>query len=91
MLPRFALIPVCLAAAYAVFSSATLAADNPRPARPNVILIMADDLGWVTTDQPKQRGHDSPLWYHGFDESVATSSAVPTWHPTPPKRSFRTL
>lgn len=39
-------------------------------------------LGWVEPDQVESRGNYSPPWHHGFDETFATKSAVPTWNPT---------
>ena len=39
-------------------------------------------LGWVKPDDDLTRGHYSPPEQHGFDESFATTSAVPTWNPT---------
>ncbi|MCH6258487.1 sulfatase-like hydrolase/transferase [Puniceicoccaceae bacterium K14] len=43
-------------------------------------------LGWVKPDEVGSRGHYSPPWHHGFEESFVTTSAVPTWNPaiTPP-------
>lgn len=38
-------------------------------------------LGWVFPDEGLTRGHYSPPWHHGFQESFVTSSAVPTWDP----------
>lgn len=39
-------------------------------------------LGWVKPEERLPRGCYSPPWHHGFDESFATTSAVPTWNPT---------
>ena len=39
-------------------------------------------LGWVKADEVGSRGFYSPPWHHGYDESFATTSAVPTWDPT---------
>ena len=39
-------------------------------------------LGWVKPEERLPRGFYSPPWQHGFDESFATTSAVPTWNPT---------
>lgn len=39
-------------------------------------------MGWVKSDEVGTRGFYSPPWHHGFDESFATTSAVPTWNPT---------
>jgi arylsulfatase A-like enzyme len=39
-------------------------------------------LGWVKPEERLSRGHYSPPWHHGFEETFATSSAVPTWNPT---------
>ncbi len=39
-------------------------------------------LGWIEAEQVESRGHFSPPRQHGFDESFATKSAVPTWNPT---------
>ncbi|WP_406682893.1 sulfatase-like hydrolase/transferase [Seonamhaeicola sp. MEBiC1930] len=39
-------------------------------------------LGWVEPDKVESRGKYSPPWHHGFDETFATKSAVPTWNPT---------
>ncbi|ALJ05418.1 N-acetylgalactosamine 6-sulfatase [Pseudalgibacter alginicilyticus] len=39
-------------------------------------------LGWVEPDQVESRGNYSPPWHHGYDETFATKSAVPTWNPT---------
>lgn len=44
-------------------------------------------LGWVEPDKVESRGRYSPPWHHGYDETFATKSAVPTWNPTKtPKR-----
>ena len=39
-------------------------------------------LGWVEPEKVESRGFYSPPWYHGYDETFATKSAVPTWNPT---------
>lgn len=39
-------------------------------------------IGWVKPDDVGTRGFYSPPSHHGFDESFATTSAVPTWNPT---------
>lgn len=39
-------------------------------------------IGWVKPDEVGTRGFYSPPSHHGFDESFATTSAVPTWNPT---------
>ncbi|WP_372753500.1 sulfatase-like hydrolase/transferase [Mariniflexile sp.] len=39
-------------------------------------------LGWVEPDEIESRGMYSPPWHHGYDETFATKSAVPTWNPT---------
>ena len=39
-------------------------------------------LGWVKPEEKGTRGFYSPPWHHGFDETFATTSAVPTWNPT---------
>lgn len=39
-------------------------------------------LGWVEPDKVESRGKYSPPWHHGYDETFATKSAVPTWNPT---------
>lgn len=39
-------------------------------------------IGWVKPDEVGSRGFYSPPSHHGFDESFATTSAVPTWDPT---------
>lgn len=39
-------------------------------------------LGWVKLSDESSRGFYSPPWYHDFDESFVTTSAVPTWDPT---------
>lgn len=39
-------------------------------------------LGWIEPDQIETRGHYSPPWHHGYEESFVTKSAVPTWNPT---------
>ena len=39
-------------------------------------------LGWVEPDAVESRGFYSPPWHHGYDETFATKSAVPTWNPT---------
>lgn len=39
-------------------------------------------LGWIEPDKVESRGHYSPPWHHGFEETFATKSAVPTWNPT---------
>lgn len=39
-------------------------------------------LGWIEPDKVESRGFYSPPWHHGFDETFATKSAVPTWNPT---------
>lgn len=38
-------------------------------------------LGWVEPDVIEDRGYYSPPWHHGYDETFATKSAVPTWDP----------
>ncbi len=39
-------------------------------------------LGWVEPDKVESRGIYSPPWHHGYEETFATKSAVPTWNPT---------
>ncbi|MFI3259757.1 MAG: sulfatase-like hydrolase/transferase [Rikenellaceae bacterium] len=39
-------------------------------------------LGWVEPDSQDARGFYSPPQQHGFEETFATRSAVPTWDPT---------
>eukprot|EP00752_Nemacystus_decipiens_P013942 g12378.t1 len=39
-------------------------------------------IGWVKPDEVSGRGFYSPPWHHGFDETFATTSAVPTWDST---------
>jgi len=39
-------------------------------------------MGWVKTEDAGSRGFYSPPSQHGFDETFATTSAVPTWDPT---------
>lgn len=39
-------------------------------------------LGWIEPDEIESRGHYSPPWHHGFEETFVTKSAVPTWNPT---------
>lgn len=39
-------------------------------------------LGWVESDKIESRGFYSPPWHHGYEETFATKSAVPTWDPT---------
>ncbi len=39
-------------------------------------------LGWIEADKIESRGHYSPPWHHGYEESFVTKSAVPTWNPT---------
>lgn len=39
-------------------------------------------LGWLEPDKIESRGKYSPPWHHGYDETFATKSAVPTWNPT---------
>ncbi len=39
-------------------------------------------MGWVRFEDGGSRGFYSPPWQHGFDQSFATTSAVPTWNPT---------
>lgn len=39
-------------------------------------------LGWLEPDKVESRGKYSPPWHHGYDETFATKSAVPTWNPT---------
>lgn len=39
-------------------------------------------VGWVFPDEQLTRGHYSPPWHHGFEESFVTTGAVPTWNPT---------
>lgn len=39
-------------------------------------------LGWVKPEERLPRGFYSPPWQHGFDESFATTGAVPTWNPS---------
>ena len=38
-------------------------------------------IGWVKPEEVSSRGHYSPPWHHGFDETFATTSAMPTWDP----------
>jgi len=38
-------------------------------------------LGWVKPEDVSSRGHYSPPWHHGFEETFATTGAVPTWDP----------
>ena len=38
-------------------------------------------LGWVKTSDRGSRGFYSPPWFHGYDQTFATTSAVPTWNP----------
>lgn len=45
-------------------------------------------MGWVEPEEISGRGFYSPPWYHGFDESFATRSAVPTWNPTQTPSNF---
>ncbi|WP_430933897.1 sulfatase-like hydrolase/transferase [Saccharicrinis sp. 156] len=39
-------------------------------------------LGWIESEKVESRGYYSPPWQHGYDETFATKSAVPTWNPT---------
>lgn len=39
-------------------------------------------LGWVEPDKVESRGIYSPPWHHGYEETFATKSAVPTYNPT---------
>ena len=39
-------------------------------------------LGWVKPEERLPRGFYSPPWQHGFDDTFASTSAVPTWNPT---------
>ncbi|MEW4923959.1 sulfatase-like hydrolase/transferase [Algibacter sp. 2305UL17-15] len=39
-------------------------------------------LGWMQPDKVETRGVYSPPWHHGYNETFATKSAVPTWNPT---------
>ena len=39
-------------------------------------------LGWLKPDEIGTRGHYSPPWHHGYEETFATTSAVPTYNPT---------
>jgi len=39
-------------------------------------------LGWIEPDKVESRGSYSPPWHHGYEETFATKSAVPTWNPT---------
>lgn len=39
-------------------------------------------LGWLEPDKVEARGFYSPPWHHGYDETFATKSAVPTYNPT---------
>ncbi|TWU44267.1 Arylsulfatase [Novipirellula aureliae] len=39
-------------------------------------------LGWLEPDKVESRGIFSPPWHHGYDETFATKSAMPTWNPT---------
>ena len=43
-------------------------------------------LGHLAPEPARQKGYYSPPWWHGFDHTFATQSAVPTWNPsiTPP-------
>ena len=38
-------------------------------------------LGWVKPDDVSTRGNYSPPWHHGYQETFATTSAMPTWDP----------
>lgn len=46
-------------------------------------------LGWVKPEVKLTRGFYSPPWHHGFEETFATTSAVPTWDPTVTPPNFR--
>jgi arylsulfatase A-like enzyme len=46
-------------------------------------------LGWVEPDQVESRGTYSPPWHHGYDETFATKSAVPTWNPTKTPKGWK--
>ena len=39
-------------------------------------------IGWIEPDKVESRGMYSPPWHHGYEETFATKSAVPTWNPT---------
>ena len=39
-------------------------------------------MGWLEPDKVESRGVYAPPWHHGYDETFATKSAVPTWNPT---------
>ncbi|HRX82260.1 MAG TPA: sulfatase-like hydrolase/transferase, partial [Pirellulaceae bacterium] len=39
-------------------------------------------MGWVKPEDASSRGFFSPPSQHGFDETFATTSAVPTWNPS---------
>ncbi|MGD7654265.1 MAG: sulfatase family protein [Verrucomicrobiales bacterium] len=39
-------------------------------------------LGWIREEDAGSRGFFSPPRWHGFQETFATTSAVPTWDPT---------
>ncbi|WP_299781559.1 sulfatase-like hydrolase/transferase [uncultured Formosa sp.] len=39
-------------------------------------------LGWIEPNKVESRGVYSPPWFHGYEETFATKSAVPTWDPT---------
>ncbi|MCM4156723.1 sulfatase-like hydrolase/transferase [Gramella sp. AN32] len=39
-------------------------------------------LGWIEPEEVQSRGFYSPPQHHGFDETFATRSAVPTYNPT---------
>ncbi|PQV51173.1 arylsulfatase A-like enzyme [Jejuia pallidilutea] len=39
-------------------------------------------MGWLQPDKVESRGVYSPPWHHGYEETFATKSAVPTWNPT---------
>ena len=45
-------------------------------------------IGWVKPEDDLPRGYYSPPWEHGFEETFATTSAVPTWDPTITPPSF---
>lgn len=46
-------------------------------------------IGWVEPDKVESRGSYSPPWHHGYDETFATKSAVPTWNPTKTPKGWK--
>ena len=47
-------------------------------------------LGWIEHEEAGSRGFYSPPSHHGYDDTFATTSAVPTWDPTQTPEGWNT-